>query len=222
MLTEADQARIAAAIAQAEARTSGEIVCTLSLERHRYAEWLLALAAVLAFTIPTLATFAGFGPTAWAATLGVWQTAPLTDIETVELFVLAQAVTLLVATLVLWWSPFAQRWAPTSLRQERVHEVALKQFLARGIHLTKARTGVLIHVSAEDHIVEVVADEAIYKQVSPDHWAQTVEALLTGLKRNDPAQGFTDAIALAGQVLATHFPPTTENPDELPNRLLIV
>ncbi len=222
MLTEADQARIAHAIADAESRTSGEIVCTLATERHRYAEWVLAVAAIIAFTLPTLLTFIGFGPTFWAFLMGAWQEQALTDIQVIELFVLAQAVTLLLATLALWWSPVAQRWAPMSLRRERVHEVALKQFLSRGIHLTQARTGVLIHVSVEDHVVEVIADAAIYAKVPPDHWAETVAALLAGFKRNDPAQGFTDAIALAGQVLATHFPPTTDNPDELPNRLLIV
>lgn len=221
-LTTDEQARIAAAIHEAETRTSGEIVCTLAVERHRYVEWVLALAAVIAFVLPAAASLLGFGPSRWASAIGLWEGVPLGDFEIIELYAIAQALILLLATLLLWWSPLAQRLAPMALRRDRVHEIALKQFLARGIHLTSARTGVLIHVSAEDHVVEVIADEAIYTKVSPELWGETVDALLAGLKRGDVAQGFVDAIALAADVLATHFPATGHNPDELPNRLLIV
>ena len=222
ILTEHDHGRIETAISTAEAMTSGEIVCTLSTERHRYVEWVLALAALIAFLLPVLLTLAGYGPSFWAATFGLWREHQLSDWQTVEIFALMQVVTLALATLALWWSPLAQRYAPLSIRRERVHEIALKQFLTRGIHLTEARTGVLIHVSVEDHVVEVIADEGIYRRVEPDHWGDAAAVLLAGLKSGDPTQGFTNAIGLVGGVLATHFPPTPDNPDELPNRLMIV
>ncbi len=226
-----DQARITAAIRLAEARTSGEILCTLSTERHRYVEWVLALAAFVAFTLPAILTIAGFGPTRWVELLGptswaglpgLWQSGPLTDAQTIELYVAAQALTLILTTLALWWSPVAQRFAPLSIRQERVHEIALKQFLARGVHRTSHRTGVLIHVSAEDHVVEVIADQSIFSRVPPDIWGDTAQALLAGMAANQPAQGFIDAIARAGDILAAHFPPAPQNDDELPNQLLIL
>jgi putative membrane protein len=222
MLSEADHARIGHAITAAEALTDGEIVCTLGLERHRYVEWVLALAAAAGFLIPVLLTAIGFGPTFFAFLFGQWQSEPLSDWQTVEIFALMQVAVLILATLALWWSPFAQRWVPLSIRRDRVHEIALKQFLTRGIHLTASRTGVLIHVSFEDHVVEVIADEAIYSKVSHEHWADAVAALLAGIRAGDTAQGFVEAIALAGDVLATHFPKTDHNPDELPNRLVIV
>lgn len=222
MLSENDHARIAAAIATAEAGTSGEILCTLSTERHRYIEWVLALSAVVAFLLPALLTVAGFGPSRWAELLGLWQAGPLNDRQTIELYVAVQALTLIGVTLLLWWSPLAQRFAPQSLRQERVHDIAVKQFLVRGVHQTGGRSGILIHASAEDHIVEVIADESIFTRVPAETWADTAAALLAGMARNDPTQGFIDAIAIAGAVLAEHFPPTADNPDELPNRLLIL
>jgi putative membrane protein len=221
-LTPSEQAQIATAIEAAEARTDGEIVCTLSVERHRYVEWVLALAAAAGFLVPVLLTAIGFGPTFFAFLFGQWQSEPLSDWQTVEIFALMQVSVLILATLLLWWSPFAQRWVPLSIRRERVHEIALKQFLTRGIHLTATRTGVLIHVSFEDHVVEVIADENIYTKVPQEHWAETAAALLAGIRSGDTAQGFVNAIALAGDVLATHFPKTDGNPDELPNRLVIV
>ena len=221
-LSDIDEGRIAAAIEAAEAYTSGEIVCTLSVERHRYVEWVLALAASFAFLAPLVATLAGFGPSRWAAAVGIWQAEPLNDVQTVEIYALVQVIVLLLATLALWWTPLAQRYAPLSMRRERVHEIAVKQFLTRGIHLTQDRTGVLLHVSLEDHVVEVIADEEIFRRVPDEHWGDTAAVLLAGISRGDVAQGFVDAIGLAGEVLAANFPPRDDNPDELPNRLLRV
>jgi putative membrane protein len=221
-LTQSEQTRIAAAIEAAEVRTDGEIVCTLSVERHRYVEWVLALAAAAGFLVPVILTALGFGPSHFAALFGQWQSEPLTDWQTVEIFALMQVAVLILATLALWWSPFAQRYVPLSIRQERVHEIALKQFLTRGIHLTAGRTGVLIHVSFEDHVVEVIADQSIYDKVPHEHWADTAALLLDGIRRGDTADGFVRAIAHAGEVLATHFPKSDNNPDELPNCLVIV
>ncbi len=216
------QERIAAAIRAAEARTSGEIVCTLDAAPHRYVEWLLALSAALAFTIPPVATLLGFGPERWAAILGIWRDAPLSDVQVVELMVGAQLLTLSLVTPLLWWSPFRQRWVPLPLRRDRVHEIALHEFLARGVHLTAGRTGVLIHVSVEDHVAEVVADGAIWDRVTPDCWAETLDLLLDGLRRGDPAGGYEAAIARAGALLAEHFPPGPRAVDELPNRLILL
>lgn len=222
MLSPEDRARIADAIREAEARTSGEIVCTLSVERHRYVAWVLALAAVIAFLLPALLVAAGFGPARAMALLGFWQAASLTERQAILLYAAAQAVVLILATLALWWSPFAQRWVPLSLREDRVHDIASRQFLMIGVHETEGRTGVLIHASMEDHVVEVIADKAIYEKVPPEHWGETAAALLAGMARNDPAGGYVAAIALAGAVLAEHFPPSSDNPNELPNHLLLI
>lgn len=222
MLSEADRARIADAIAAAEARTSGEIVCTLATERHRYVGWLLALSAVIAFVAPAMVVAAGFGPVDAAALLGLWPDDALGERRAILIYAAVQAVLLVLATLALWWSPFAQRWVPLQLREERVRDIATRQFLMRGIHETAGRTGILIHASWHDRVVEVVADEGIFARVPEDHWADTAGALLDGMRRGDPAGGYVAAIALAGAVLAEHFPPTTGNPDELPNHLIMV
>lgn len=217
-LTADARARIAAAIAAAEARTSGEIVCTCSDARHVYAEWLLPLAMALTLGLPLLATLLGAGPALWAGWLPAWAaaTAP------VLLYALAQMLILLLATALLWFTPLGLWLTPHRIRRAHVHEVALAQFLGKGIHLTAARTGVLIHLSLNDHVAEVIADARIYRKVPPAHWADTVAALLDGVTRGDPVQGFIDAIALAGAVLADNFPPQDGARDELPNQLLIV
>jgi putative membrane protein len=214
-------ARIAEAIERAESTTSGEIACVLETDGHVYFEWVLGVSAFLAFLLPFLLTLAGFGPSAWAALLPFgWEWDSLTDIEIVELYAAVQVAIFIVLGLLFWWSPLAQRWAPEGVRRDRVHEMALKQFLARGVHLTADRTGVLIFVSLKDRMTEIVADEGIYAKVSPDVWAEADAALLSGIRRDDVIAGFEAAITIVGGVLAEHFPPRDRNPDELPNRLI--
>lgn len=221
-ISDQDRARIAQAISDAESRTSGEILCVLTHERHRYVEWIVAVAAIGAFVLPWLATLLGFGPERWTALVGLWRQSSLNELQTIETYAAVQAILFLLIILAMWWSPLAQRLAPEPLRRARLHEIALQQFLTHGIHMTAGRTGVLIFVSVEDHMAEIIADTGIYAKVPPEHWADTIQALLAGLKQDQPAQGFIDAIALAGEVLATHFPPLDENPNEIENHLIIV
>lgn len=217
-----DQKRIADAITMAESRTSGEILCVLDTGRHRYVEWILALAVVAAFILPWVMTLLGFGPERWTALVGLWRQSHLSEVQTIEVYAAVQALLFLLIMLLLWWSPFAQRLTPQPLRRARLHHSALQQFLAHGIHTTESRTGVLIFVSLEDHMAEIIADDGVYAKVAPDHWADTIEVLIAGLKRNQPAEGFIEAIALAGNVLTEHFPPAADNPNLLENHLIIV
>jgi putative membrane protein len=119
--------------------------------------------------------------------------------------------------------PVIRRWAtPRSVRRARVRKAALEQFLAHGIHVTEGRTGVLIFAALEDHQVEVIADEAIHGKVDQSVWADAVEVLAQGMKRGEPVAGFTSAIGLCGEVLAAHFPPTQENPNEVADKLVLI
>ncbi len=218
-----DHARIAGAIADAEARTSGEIYCIVTTEAHRYTGFALALAAFTAFALPFGLAALGFGPSAWLALVqgGGWLAdADLSDWLLIEIYACVQLGLFLAVAALLLLTPLSQHLAPRSVRRERVHDVALHQFLAKGLHATADRTGVLIFLSTRDRVAEVVADQAIYARVPSDHWGDTLAALLSGVKRGDPAAGFVAAIALAGAVLAEHFPPTAENPNELEDRLV--
>jgi putative membrane protein len=96
----------------------------------------------------------------------------------------------------------------------------MHQFLAHGLHVTRERTGVLIFAALSDRQVEIIADEGIYSRVDPDVWADSVAVLTAGLKEGRPAKGFESAIALAGDVLAEHFPPRPSNPNEVLDRLV--
>lgn len=219
--TDADRGAIAAAIGDAETRTSGEIVAIVSERPDRYVATGLTLAALVAFTVPLLATLLGVGPDHVAA-LTDWSSGdPDQDLRrAVEAYAAVQVALFVIVAALLVRTPLGAALTPRVLRRERVHREARSQFRSRGIGATRARTGVLIFVSLPDRIAEVVADSGIFAKVSPDHWAKTVTALTDGIKAGAPSRGFVDAIALAGAVLAEHFPAEADNPDELPNRLI--
>ena len=87
---------------------------------------------------------------------------------------------------------------------------------------TEQNTGVLVYLLLADKRVEIVADRGIHRKVGETAW----EAICGNMQREFAAGRF-EAGALTGleavsDLRATHFPPRDENPDELPNRPVIV
>lgn len=219
--------RIAAAIAAAETRTSGEIFCVLARRVSSYRDVSLGWAAAAALILPLGLIPLGFDP-AWIPGMAdSWEAAHLAarDIsigQALGAYAVIQAVVFL-ATYLITRLPVVTRWVtPRAVRRARVRDAAVQQFLAHGLHVTEARTGVLIFAALSDHQVEVVADKGIHGKVDQAVWGDAAEALSLGLKRGDPAAGFEGAIALCSEVLATHFPPHPANPNEVPDRLVVI
>ena len=219
---DAGRARVAAAIAAAELTTTGEIVCVVSERRHPYAATGLTVAALLAFALPFAAAWLGLD-FARALPWRAWEASGVTaDVRAaLDAYAVIQLLIFVSAAALLVWTGAGAALTPRAIRRDRVHAEALSQFRARGMGRTRASTGVLIYASVPDRIAEVVADSGIYAKVAPEHWGATVAALLAGFKARDAARGFVDAVALAGAVLAEHFPPDArDNPNELPDRLI--
>jgi len=226
-LTSEVQGRISAAIAEAETLTSGEIFCVLARRVSGYRDVSLGWASAAALILPLGLIPLGFDP-AWVPGMaGGWQAAHLASSDVVigqslATYALIQA-TLFVTIFMLTRIPVVLRAVtPRSVRRARVRKAALQQFLAHGLHVTEARTGVLIFAALSDHQVEVVADQGIHARVDQAVWGKAVNALAAGMKRGDPATGFEAAIGLCGTVLAEHFPPDTLNRNEVADKLVIM
>ena len=223
-ITDNDRARIAAAIAGAEAQTSGEIFCVVSRRVSSYLDVSLAWAAGAALIAPIV--FVPFVlDLRWPG--GGWEAAhraaeAASTGQTLAIYALSQAV-VFVSVFLLTRIPAIRRLAtPAGVRRGRVREAALQQFLAHGVHVTRERTGVLIFAALDEHQVELIADEAIHAEVEEADWAQAVDALTRELREDRLVEGFSAAVALCGQVLARHFPPRPDNPNELPDHLILL
>lgn len=226
-VTPKDVERIGQAIAAAEASTSGEIYCVLARRVSAYNDVALAWAAVAALLLPLALIPLGFDASWIPGSGDGWEAAHLAARNVgighaLAAYAVVQAA-VFVAVFAMTSIPAVRRLAtPRALRRARVRKAALEQFLAHGIHVTEGRTGVLIFAALEEHQVEVIADEGIHGKVDQMVWADAVEVLANGLKRGDPTAGFAAAVGLCGDVLAAHFPPTNENPNEIADKLVLI
>jgi putative membrane protein len=224
-LPQADHDRIEAAIATAELTTSGEIFCVLSRQSATYRETPIAWAAGAALVLPLVLLPFGLTPSHLPFFGGGWSaghTAATEHTVTTALiaYAMIQALVFVVAALIVSLPGMRRLLTPASLKHERVHRAAMEQFLAKGLHQTAQRTGVLIYASLAEQRVEVIADEGIYAKVQSAVWDQAVADLTLALKAGQPADGFVAAIERCGVVLAKHFPPDEHNPNELPDKLV--
>ena len=220
-----DHERIRAAIAKAEAATSGEIFCVVASRVSSYRDVTLMWAACAALVAPVALLALGFDASSLPGLGEGWSAGHLSsgrsdDVALVGSVVVVQALVFgLVAGLGVL-PAVARILTPPGVRRARVRRAAVNQMLAHGIDKTRARTGVLLFAAMDDHQAEIVADDGIHARVDQETWAEAADALLDGMKARRPADGFVRAVGLCGAVLSREFPVDEDNPDELPNRLV--
>ncbi|MET0943395.1 MAG: TPM domain-containing protein [Mesorhizobium sp.] len=201
-----DHARVTAAIRNAEERTAGEIYCVVARSSDSYffpAAFMLAL-AMLAVSLAI-----GFLLEYW------WY-----DVR-MPVFVSAQILAFACALLVLQLFPgMCLFLVPPRLKYRQAHANSIKQFLARNVHVTAERTGVLLFVSLAEHYAEVVADAGINQRVSQESWDRVVVVLTDHARRDRLADGFVIAIDMVGASLAEHFPVSAHDINELDDHLI--
>lgn len=226
-MTPQDLDRIAAAVAQAEKTTAGEIFCVLTPEVSDYRETPLVWAAATALVLPAAALFAGFRPEMLTRLFGGWSVghAAAQDgaiLSALSTYIVLQAVIFVAAALIVSIPAVRRALTPGSLKAARVKRAAMEQFLSHGLHVTRERTGVLIFAALAEHRVEVIADEGIYAAAPNAVWNDVVADLVGGLKQGRVADGFVAAVTRAGAILAEHVPPRDDNHNELPDGLTIL
>lgn len=232
MLSEADHARIAKAITEAEAATVGEISCVVTGEVSQYREVPLAYAAAAALILPPLLLVFGIHP--WALidrymptgadagwSIGGGQLATQTVVSgAIGAYAIAQAALFALVALITAIPPVRRALTPKFLKRHRVRRMAYGHFASTGLIHTPGRTGVLIFASLKDRQVEIVAEKAIHDAVGDTVWNAAVAALVQGMKRKDPGQGFMEAIKLCGDALTAHFPSTGPHQNHAPDELV--
>ena len=93
-------------------------------------------------------------------------------------------------------------------------ERALRAFYEHGLDRTERRTGVLIFASLLERRVVIMGDEGIHARMGDEGWSEAVRLFVDRLRTGAPVDGFCEAIAHVGQVLAEHFPRDAARPKE--------
>ncbi len=205
-LTQADHMRIADAIRAAESTTSGEIHCVVarSSDDYFYHAAFFTMTAGLILSAATAVLLDG-----WWVTLRL------------PAFMAAVLLALGCALALIWLAPeLRAHVVPKGIGFRRAHENALRQFAARNVHLTAARTGVLIFVSLAERYAVVIADSGIDAKAPQAVWDGIVSELTAQARNDRLAEGFVTAIGAAGALLAHHFPIGAGDRNELPDHLV--
>ena len=213
---------VTAAVAQAEADTSGEIVTVLADRSDGYTDVALLWAVAISFTAMALVTafplfFTGLADRLLGNWSHVWTAGQLlTLVTTVGL----------VKFLAMWalqlWQPLKFALIPRPVKVSRVRDAAIRHFKVGAERRTHGRTGVLLYLSMREHRAEIVADEAIAGKVDAEVWGKAMADMLAEIRQGHVAQGLAAGVRDVGEVLAEHFPRGSDDVNELPDRLILV
>ena len=197
-----DEEKIRRAVAQAESRTRGEIVPMIVHASDHYAH--LRVAGGIAFAVTAFV----IGLTLKPALHPSW-------------LLLFEVVGYLTGSFFMEIDAVKRLFLSSREMEAKVFDRALRAFYQHELHATRESTGILILASLLERRVQIIADRGIHDKAGEAAWRKAAEALTRSLKEKRTADGFCEAIAICGDVLARYFPhaPSAgENPNELPDQ----
>lgn len=197
-----DRDAVADAVAQAETLTSAEIMVVIDRAAGSYRFVPLVMALTLALFVP-------------------WPLLAMTATSAPRIFLIQLICAVLLVATLLWYGR-GGRFVPGFVKRGRAHDVALREFTARGLTRTRARTGVLLYVALQERYAEVLVDTGLDGRVDPDTWRGIIAPLLDAARRDLLRAGLVDAVGAIARVLAPHAPPAPDDIDELPNKVVLL
>ena len=215
-----DHRLVTAAVAAAEAHTSGEIVTIVTDLSDPYRDTPLiwaSIAALLALT--AVAICPEFYQGLYERLLGGW-TYDYSPGQWLGVAAAFATLKWLGTLLILQWLPLRLALTPGPVKAARVRARALSLFRVGAEARTAGKTGVLLYLSLRERRADIVADAAITEKVTPEVWGEAMAALLDHVGEGRAGVGMAEAVAQMGRVLGEHFPKGSENPNELPDRLI--
>ncbi len=219
-LSEADHAKVSAAIASAERQSDGEIIAVTTDFSDRYHDVALHWAVLVMIAVLAWAAAWPSGLLWWReAILGGWQTEP-SQRELLTFLLILAVAKFTAVLLILKYMPLRMALTPGATKTRRVRRRAIATFKAGAERRTIGRTGILIYLSMGEHRAEIIGDDAITSVTTPETWGEAMAALLTHVKEGRIADGMVAAIERIGVVLAEHFPRSSEDSNEIPDKLI--
>jgi putative membrane protein len=201
-LTSGERLHIEARIAEAEKRTSGEIVVMVAPSSYHY-----PLASMIGSSL--LAVLLGIAVALIAGKDSMWFFLEVFGFSFIVLHELIKRI------------PFLKRFfvTPSDMKEE-VGEAAINAFYHHDINQTVDHTGILIYISLFEHNVHVVADKGINEKVERQVWQQIVNTIVKGIKCKGQAEAMAKAVDQCADILTAHFPLKPGDSNELGNLII--
>jgi putative membrane protein len=202
-LTPDDQERIRRAVAAAESRTRGEIVPMIVQASDSYAR--LHVAGGIGFAVTAFVVGLLLRPQSHPS----W-------------FLLLEILGYIFGDLLFRIDALKRLFLTHREMEAKVFDRALRAFYEHELHKTRESTGILILASLLERRVQILADRGIHEKVGDAEWRRAASVLTRALKEKRTGDGFCEAIAICGEVLARHFPADRTSPhgnlNELPDQ----
>lgn len=220
-LSQADRDQVSAAVTAAERATDGEIVTVVARKSDSYHDVALHWSLLAMLLVPAvLAAWPGLAVDLYGLVGDAWTQPPMRALFTIVLLLLV--LVFLLFRLLFAWRPLRLAVTPPATKSRRVRRRALELFRAAAEKRTRAATGVLLYLSLDEHRAELIADESIHSKVAEELWGEAMADLIEEVKAGRPGAGMAKAVERIGAVLAEHFPASTDNPNELSDRLILL
>ena len=218
-MSEADHAKVSAAIAAAESGTDGEVIAIVTERSDSYHDVGLHYAVAMLFLLlASVAAWPWLLENSWTILMG-WSAPPELQ-QTLMLLLGLGLLTFLLVLFAMRYMPLRLALTPAATKTRRVRRRAVMLFKAAAERRTVGRTGVMIYLSMGEHRAEIIGDDAITAVTTPESWGEEMLALLTEVKAGRTADGIAAAVALIGEVLAEHFPKNGDDVNEIPDKLI--
>jgi uncharacterized membrane protein len=111
--------------------------------------------------------------------------------------------------------PFAFLRFPTRKRAEAL-------FAELGVWDTANNSGVLLYIELVDHRIEIVADRGIAARVTQPEWDAICRRMQHAFAKKEFLAGSLEGIRSITALLEQHFPPRGRNPNELPDKPVVL
>jgi putative membrane protein len=116
------------------------------------------------------------------------------------------------AVTTLWSAPI--RWFTSeSTRRAEVARAARATFVERGVHRTRARTGVLVYCALAERVAVIVADAGVESALSPGALAEWEASIDQAMARGGVATA--SAVAAMASAFAAALPRASDDVNEL-------
>ena len=208
LFTTAEADAVNAEVERAERSTGVEIVAVVALRASQYPQipWkAFALGAALA----ALALVAA------SALAPQWPAADRTLRDAVT--ILAAGAAAALATVVV--PGFARLFLRPPRAAFEARRAAEIMFHRHRVHLTRARTGVLLQACVFERRIDVVADDGFAGRVTADEWREALARVPPPRTRAEAAAALTAGVrAIAALLAQKGFAAAGSDPNELPDR----
>ncbi len=108
------------------------------------------------------------------------------------------------------------------LARRTAHERAIDLFSQLRIWDTEDNAGALIYLLLADRRVEIVADRGIHARVGAAAWDAICREMQSAFAAGRFEAGAILGVEAISDLIATHFPPGGENPNELPDTPVVL